>query len=75
MGDILRFRKPPHVELHGGIISRGPRAGQPIYLLDYVDEEGSRLGLWDGGSYDEACRAANEWRQDGFPVVDLLREG
>lgn len=74
MSNIIRFRKPPYVELNGGILSRGPNAGQPIYILDYIDEDGCRLGIWDGGSYDEACQAANEWRQDGVHVVDLLRE-
>lgn len=74
MTNILQFRKPPHVELNGGIISRGPLAGQLIYVLDYIDEDGCRLGVWDGATYDDACRAADGWRQEGVPVFDLLRE-
>lgn len=72
--NILQFRKPPHVVLNGGIISCGPDAGQPIYVLDYVSEEGERMGVWDGATYSDACRAAEFWRQDGVRVIDLVQE-
>jgi len=74
VSNILRFRAPPRAELNGGIISRGPDAGKQWYFVDYIDEEGGRLGVWDGHSYDAACEALAEWHQDGVQTVDLLRE-
>lgn len=74
MSTVLRFRTPPRAELWGGIVSRGPRAGQPVYFIDYVDEEGGVLGVWSGASYDDGCDALKEWRQDGVHTVDRLRE-
>ncbi|QFR34706.1 hypothetical protein [Ancylobacter sp. TS-1] len=74
MSNVIRFRSPPRAELNGGVISRGPDTGKQWYFIDYVDEEGGRLGVWDGPSYDMACEALAEWRQDGVRTVDLLRE-
>ena len=77
MSNILRFRRAPRVELDGGVITGDPDAskvGKCWYFLDYVDEEGGRLGVWHGPSYDAACAALAQWRQDGVPTVVLLRE-
>ncbi len=77
MSNVLRFRKAPHVELDGGIIisdADPSKVGQHWYFLDYVDEEGGHLGVWDGPSYGEAREALALWRQDGVRAVDLIGE-
>lgn len=71
MNTALRFRSRPYVELSSGILAAGPHAGARVYFVDYVDEEGGRLGVWDGRSYDAARTAMKAWEQDGVRVVDL----
>jgi len=74
---ILRFRKAPYVELDGGVITGGDdpaKVGQFWHFVDYVDEEGGRLCVWDGSSYADGQRALARWRQDGVRAVDLLGE-
>jgi hypothetical protein len=61
-------------ELDGGVISAGPRSGQPIYLVDMIDAVGGRLGIWDGGSYQAAREVLAECERDGLVAVDLLGE-
>lgn len=74
MSAAISSRIGAHVELHGGVISAGPHAGEPIFFVDFIDEEGGRLGIWDGQSYAAACEVVAEWRRDGYPVVYLLGE-
>ncbi|GGF82134.1 hypothetical protein GCM10007301_47810 [Azorhizobium oxalatiphilum] len=77
MSTILRFRKPPHVELYGGVISGGDRPeliGSVRYFVDYHDEEGGVVGMWDGASYDEARAVLANFRSEGMEAFDRLRE-
>ncbi|WP_029006310.1 hypothetical protein [Azorhizobium doebereinerae] len=77
MSTILRFRRPPHVELYGGVISGGDRPeliGSIRYFIDYHDEEGDVVGMWDGASYDEGCSVLARFRSDGMETFDRLRE-
>lgn len=66
----------PYVELDGGVVTGGSdpaRIGKVRYYIDLIDEDGARLGVWDGSSYDDACDVLAEYRQDGMRTVDLLR--
>lgn len=76
MSNVIRFRNRPFAELNGGVITKDANpanVGRYWFFIEYVDEEGDRLGVWDGPSYDEACVALAAWRQDGVRTVDLLR--
>lgn len=77
MSNIIRFRNRPFAVLNGGVItgdSDPSKVGEVWYFVEYVDEEGGRLGVWDGPSYAAASRALAEWRRDGVRAVDLLGE-
>jgi hypothetical protein len=77
VSNILRFRKPPHVELSGGIVTGGndpAQIGQTRYFVEYHDEEGGVLGVWDGASYEGGVAALTAWRQNGVRAIDLLGE-
>ncbi|MDF2809895.1 MAG: hypothetical protein K0S56_926 [Microvirga sp.] len=74
MSAIIPCHNLPRAELHGGILTAGPHAGEPIYLVDLIDEEGGRFGIWDGLSYEKACEVLADCRQEGMHTIDLLRE-
>lgn len=74
MSTIIPFRNLPRAELHGGILTAGPHAGEPIYLVDIIDEEGGRFGIWDGHSYEKAREVLAGCRQEGMRTVDMLGE-
>ncbi|RVO67049.1 hypothetical protein [Sinorhizobium meliloti] len=77
------------VEIFGGVIGRpvvisganGRRLdfasiGSWRFFVDVIDEEGFRISMWDGASYEEAIKNAEELSGDGFgPVVDNLLNG
>ncbi len=45
------------------------------YFIDYVDEEGCAIGVWDGTSYAAACAAAHGWQQrDGVLIDDRVSD-
>lgn len=72
---IIRFRKPPHVELNGGIVTRSDVAaevGTMRYFVEYHDEEGGVLGVWDGASYAAAQGVLSKFRQEGVRALDLM---
>ncbi len=71
---IIPLHRGPRAELHGGILSSGPHAGEPIYFVDVIDEEGARLVVWDGFSYEKAREVLARCRQDGMRTADLLGE-
>lgn len=74
---IIRFRRPPHVELNGGIVTKSDvpsEVGAMRYFIDLHDEEGDVMGVWDGASYLDAMATLAMFRQDGVRVVDLIGE-
>ncbi len=59
-----------HVEILGGRLV-GP--GAPWrFFVDIVEADGGRFGMWDGGSYGEAIRTAEDLSEDFGPVIDLV---
>ncbi len=59
---------PVRVEL----TSPGTQDGRPFYIVDYVEADGCRAGMWDGPDLDEARQAARECGEGGdFPVMDM----
>ncbi len=62
---------PVSVEL----TSPGTQNGRPFYLVDFVEADGARAGMWDGLDLDEARQAARECGDCGdgatLPVLDL----
>lgn len=79
----------PHVEIFGGVIS-SPTAifsvgGRRLdfasigcwrFFVDAIDQEGFRISMWDGASYEQAIKNAEELSGDGFgPVVDNVLTG
>ncbi len=55
--------------------SPGTQDGQPFYVVDFVEADGARAGMWDGLDLDEARQAARECGDCGdgatLPVLDL----
>lgn len=76
MSNIIRFRNRPFAVLNGGVITKDSdpsNVGKFWFFVEYVDEEGDHLGVWDGPSYDEGRAALAAWRQDGVRTIDLLQ--
>lgn len=75
---------PSTIEIHGGIVSgctiADAKGTRPVlvpvhrrFFVDVVEADGSRIGMWDGTSYDEAIIAAYELGCDfGASVVDAV---
>ena len=51
------------------------RTGEPYYLVDYVEADGCRSGMWDGTDILEALEAAAHCANGEMPVVDLVGAG
>ncbi|UTY50443.1 hypothetical protein [Sinorhizobium fredii] len=77
------------VEIFGGVIS-SPTAilsaggrrldfasiGSWRFFVDAVDQEGVRISMWDGASYEDAIKNAEELSREGFgAVVDNVLTG
>ncbi len=69
--DIIPLRStfdPVRVEL----TNPGTQGGRPFYIVDFVEADGGRAGMWSGVDLDEARQAARECGEGGaFPVLDL----
>ncbi|PDT82916.1 hypothetical protein [Sinorhizobium sp. BJ1] len=78
-----------HVEIFGGVIS-SPTAilsasgrrldfasiGSWRFFVDAIDQEGCRISMWDGASYENAIKNAEELSREGFgAVVDNVLTG
>ena len=78
-----------HVEIQHGIVraqsvsdQQGTRptfehVGQHRFFVDVIEADGGRLGLWDGQSYEDAIREAEEIAADfgSLPVCDHVVGG
>ncbi len=51
------------------------RAGSVAYVVDYVERNGCRTGMWDGESHGHAYEAAMRCAEGKMPLVDLTDEG
>ncbi len=50
------------------------RDGRRFFVVDLVEPDGGRCGMWDGTSYDEAILAAGECAEGDLPVLDGVVE-
>jgi len=73
----MSFR-PHHVEIDGGLL-RGsrpcPGAGDFVFLVDVIEDDGAHLGVWSGPDYPTAILEAEHARREfeiGEPVRDLV---
>lgn len=71
MSNIVRFPERPSIRVIEGI-SR--KTGEPIYLLEYVEGQGSMI-VEECFSVVELQRATGEWEADGVPVIPRLAGG
>ena len=77
--------RPHAIELNGGTVRSstvkgvgGTRhqfheVGQFRFFVDMVEEDGGRLGLWDGTNYEAAIREAEAARRD-FDIETAVRD-
>jgi hypothetical protein len=84
---IIPFQQRPHVVIDGGTIQsqtitdhEGTRAvftdvGSFRFFVDVVEADGTRIGMWDGKSYEEAIIQANILSADFGPVQDRVGGG
>lgn len=86
MGEVIPLPRPCVVEVCGGVVTsvvlhdeRGRKrmdvpAGVQRFFVDVVDVDGTRIGLWDGGTYDQAIKEALAIQRDWAParLVDLV---
>jgi hypothetical protein len=84
MTNVIPFRpkppplKPVYVEIDAGTVISGDHKGTFRFFVALVEANGRRLGVWDGDSYAEAKREAEETRSAlelDAPIVDLTISG
>ncbi len=45
-----------------------------MFFIDFIDEQGDGITVWDGPTYADAIAAAEEWRRDGVLVDDRVSD-
>jgi hypothetical protein len=77
----------PRIEIHSGTVTgctvTDAKGTRPVlvpvhrrFYVDVVEADGTSIGMWDGTSYDEAIRCADELAKDfGGTLVDLVVSG
>ncbi|WP_185982846.1 hypothetical protein [Aureimonas mangrovi] len=71
-------RARPHVVIESGRCTKssdGTLIGRWVYMVDFIDEDGSVLHDYVGTDYTKAGRAAIEWARDyGCKIFDRSEE-
>ena len=49
--------------------------GRRFFVVDLVEGNGERSGMWDGTDYGEAILAAGDMADEDLPVIDRVVEG
>ncbi len=68
--------RPHAIEIDGGRTSgwHRPEVGTGyVFLVDVIEEDGGRLGLWSGSDYGLAIIAAEQARLD-FEITEPVRD-
>lgn len=75
MSRVIRLRRPPHVELIGGIVTNSDEPaeiGRARFFIELHDPDDGVLGVWDGESYSEALEVLALYRQDGMRAINTM---
>jgi hypothetical protein len=84
---ISTFEAQSRVEINGGTVvsqrvtdHRGTRTtftgvGSFCFFVDVVEADGTRIGMWDGASYEDAIIEAHHLSAEFGPVHDLVVGG
>ena len=76
MGAFISF-PTVYVAIDGGTVveSTNPQfLGSYRYFVDFIDQDGGCIGVWDGTDHEDAVLAADEWAADfNCPVIDKCR--
>ncbi|RYC29305.1 hypothetical protein D3273_24655 [Lichenibacterium minor] len=73
--EIIPLHFKPFDPVRVEITSPGTQHGRPFYVVDFVEADGGRAGMWDGTDIVEAMEAAADCAGGEMPVVDLVGAG